>query len=310
MSARRIITTLPAATEIVYKLGLGKQVLAVSHECRYPLAVKRKPSVTVPNFAYDTASSLQIDQHVRTSLQQGRSLYHLDEQLLKQLSPTHLIMQKLCEVCAITPTEVQASIQHLAVKPQLLSLDASALSQIYTDIEQVGQFLDQTDRAKDLVTDLRRRLASLKRQTRSLRRKTVFCIEWLDPLFATGHWVPEMVEAAGGIEQIGQAGQASVQTTWAEIAKYDPEVLIIAPCSFPLAKTLREIALLKTNPEWLSLKAVRSGHVWVIEGPDYFSQSGPRVISQGIPLLARILHPGTFGYPRTKTAVRLSTGSP
>lgn len=301
----RIVTTLPAATEIVCALGLGDSLQAVSHECRYPAVASKLPRVTTTNYDFAGSSSRATDQHVRTTLHSGGSLYRLDDDLLVRIEPTHLIMQQLCEVCAITPDQVQKSIQRLQRPPQLLALNADSLKSIYDDIARVGAFLEAEAEARQLVSRLQAGLKRLRARTASLPIRRVFCVEWLDPLFAAGHWIPEMVALAGGRDVIARAGHRSATTTWAQVARQDPEILVIMPCGFPIEKTLSEIGSLTGLPEWRSLQAVTSRQVWLVSGPDAFSQSGPRLISHGVPLLAKLFHPQVFGRPTADEAVLL-----
>jgi iron complex transport system substrate-binding protein len=302
MKPVRVVSTLPAATEIICALGYGQALAGVSHECGYPAPAKHLPRVTSINFDYAAASSAAIDTHVKTNLHEHRSLYQLDGPLLQRLRPTHLITQQLCEVCAITPNDIQAVIHDLATPPALLSLNAHTLTDILGDIRRVGDFLGASRPAAGLIKALRQTMVKVATATAGLTPKTVFCVEWLTPLFATGHWVPEMVELAGGRDIIAAPGQTSAQVRWSDVAAGDPEVLILMPCGFPRAKTLAELKDLQRLPEWPHLRAVRTGQVWIVDGPAYFSQSGPRVISEGITLLAQILHPTLFGSPPpTKT---------
>jgi iron complex transport system substrate-binding protein len=301
----RIISLLPTATEIIYALGLGPHLVGVSHECTYPQAALNLPRVTQVGFDYATAPSAAIDQHVKTAARGQRTLYELNESLLRQLQPTHIVSQQLCDVCAITPTQIQAAIQHLPYPPAIVSLNPTSLSDICADILHLGELFKHQSAAQNLTNHLRGIMQRAYIQTRSLPRRRIFCAEWLDPLYAAGHWVPEMVSLAGGHDALSAVHGKSIELSWEHVAALDPDILILMPCGFPLQKTLRELPGLATMPLWRQLTAVRTNQVWVVEGPAYFSQSGPRVISGGIPLLAQIIHPDTFGLPSPTQALSL-----
>jgi iron complex transport system substrate-binding protein len=303
--ALRLVSTLPTATEIVYELGLGQALLAVSHECNYPAAARLLPRVTSVNFDYAAAPSQAIDTHVKTALHQNRSLYRLNQTLLRRLKPTHLLTQELCDVCALTPTDVQKAIHDLPERPEVISLKASGLADICSDILRLADLLSQPTAGHGLATRLNQILRTYRAQASRLPRRTVFCLEWLEPLYTTGHWVPEMIELAGGHDVIARAHDRSHKLSWSDIAAADPEILILMPCGFPLPKTLAELPRLQSHPEWPKLRAVKTGQVWLVDAPAYFSQSGPRVITEGIPLLARILHPRVFGPPNPTTAIHI-----
>lgn len=301
----RIVSTLPTATEIVFELGLGEQLVAISHECNYPTAALTKPRVTSTNFNYSDNSSPNIDVHVKTSLHNHRSLYQLDQALLETLRPTHLITQQLCDVCAITPSDIQAVIRDLSEPPILISLNPHSLADICRDVELLGAGLGHAQAAATLAGSLRQNLTTFKQQSTHLAPKSVVCIEWLDPLFTAGHWVPEMITAAGGTESLAAPGQISHQASWDDIVRADPDIIILMPCGFPIAKTISELPLLQVLPEWPRLRAVQTGQVWITDSASYFSQSGPRVIRDGIPLLQQIIHPAIFGMPDPGKAVLL-----
>jgi iron complex transport system substrate-binding protein len=300
----RIVSTLPSATETVYQLGLEDSLFGVSHECNYPSPAAHKPRVTSVNFDYGSSSSAEIDAHVTTSLHNHESLYVLDEALLEQIQPTHLLTQQLCEVCAITPTEVQAALSRLDSAPDIVSVAPKSLADILADIETIGSALGATPPAQALTARLRRTMSDIHSRTQSLPSKSVFCVEWLDPLYASGHWVPEMIDIAGGRELLGSRGTTARKLSWESVASADPEFIILIPCGFSFEKIRSELSLLEQMPLWGSLKAARSGNVWIADGPSHFNQSGPRVISEGIPLLAQILHPNVFGQPNQAQAVK------
>ncbi len=302
----RIVSTLPTATEIVYQLGLGKQLVGVSHECNYPSQASKKPRISETDIDYGKATSIEIDNHVTAKMHEHHSLYNLKEDLLMHLAPTYLITQKLCDVCAVTPNDLQRVIRTLSKKPELITLNPTSLKEILQDILRVGKVLKVEDRAQRLVGKLRRKIQEIREKTNGLLQPKILCLEWLDPPFASGHWVPEMVEIAGGVEVLGLKNKPSRKISWEDVKRMDPEIIVMMPCGFSIDKTLGELKGLARNPLWQSLKAVKEGEVYVVDGPSYFNQSGPRVIEVGIEILAKIIHPEIFGNPSKKEALRFA----
>lgn len=301
----RIVSTLPTATEIVYQLGLGRQLVGVSHECNYPREASKKARVSETDIDYGKATSREIDDHVSEKMHQHHSLYKLNESLVTSLKPTHLITQKLCDVCAITPSDVQAVFRKLPQKPDLITLNPTSLEDILQDIVKVGKSLDRKTEAESLVQKLRSKIKNIRLRSYNLDLKSVFCLEWIDPPFACGHWVPEMVGIAGGKEVLGKAGKPSRKINWEEVAVADPEIIVAMPCGFSFEKNLEEMKLLEGNSIWRNLRAVRNDQVYLVDGPSYFNQSGPRVIEKGLEILAKITHPQIFGLPNQKEALQL-----
>lgn len=300
----RIVSTLPSATEIVYCLGLGKELVGVSHECRFPRSVNKKPRISETDFDYTNAGSRQIDNYVSDKMHNHHSLYKLKRDLLIYLSPTHLITQKLCDVCSITPSDVQKVIYSLAKKPQLITLDPTSLEDIINDILMVGKVLSREKEALGLAGKLRSKIEQIKLITKNYEPKTVFCVEWIDPPYASGHWIPEMVGIAGGKEVLGLATRPSRKVSWEEVVNKDPQILIFMPCGFNLSQAKNEIQQL--NFDILSsLNAVKNSQIWLVDGSSYFNQSGPRVIECGLEILAKIIHPEIFGFPSEAEAVNI-----
>jgi len=300
----KIVSTLPTATEIVCSLGLTKELVGVSHECIYPKEVLIKPRVSSTDIDYSSASSRVIDAHVEKKMHEHASLYSLDKKLLTSLAPTHLITQMLCDVCAITPEDVNVVIRDLPNKPELIVLNPTNLKEILEDILRVGKTLERKVEAQKLVEKLRTKVEDFRSQTSHLEKPRVFCLEWLDPLFASGHWVPEMVDVAGGEEVLGIAGRPSRKVPWEALLDKNPETITMMPCGFPVEKTKAEIRSLKFQG-WDTLTAVQTGQVWIVDGPSFFNQSGPRVIDKGLEILAKILHPEVFGSPNQTEALKL-----
>ncbi len=301
----KIVSLLPTATEIIYALGLGNQLVGVSHECNYPRAVTRLPRVSETEIDYTNISSREINSHVIQILRTGKSLYRLNKAMLEKLQPTHIVTQELCEVCAITPNDVLTAIKNLPNKPKILTLNATKLNEILLEISLIGQISSKEIQAKKLIKTLRTKIIRLKNQTSGLNKKTVCCIEWIEPLFASGHWVPEMVEIAGGKEIVGLAGTRSRKISWETVRYLDPEFLIFMPCGYSFERTKQDIPVLFHYPFWNQLQAVKKRNLWLVNGPDYFNQSGPRVIEEGIEILAKIIHSDRFGLPSNNEAVHI-----
>lgn len=291
----RICSLLPSGTEILYALGLGDQVVGVSHECDYPPDALSKLKVVRTHIESARASSDEIDDAVRRSLERGESLYRVDGEALAQVRPDLIVTQELCEVCAIDEREVSEALRHLPYRPQVVSLHPHTLEELLAEIPLVGERTGRRREAEQLVASLRERIARVRERLSGIaERPRVFCLEWLKPPMASGHWVPEMVELAGGTEVLGRAGEPSRYVTGEEVAAARPEVVVLMPCGFSIERTRRELPLLTAQPWWTSLPAVRRGRVTLVDGPAYFNRSGPRLVD-GIELLAGLLHPDRCG---------------
>lgn len=302
----RVVSLLPAATEIVCALGLSKQLMGISHGCNFPLSVKKKPQISYTNIDYDFLSSNAIDRHVEESMRDKKSLYHLNKALLDNIKPTHILTQALCDVCAITPSDIQKVLYDISPKPEVIELNPRNLEQICDDVLMLGKHFHKEIKAKKIVTHLKAKIARIKKKTQTLTPKTVFCLEWLDPLYACGHWVPEMVEIAGGKDPLSFPEQYSRKISWDNVVAQDPEIIIIMPCSFSIERTLHELSSITSLSFWKNLKAVKNNNIWVVDGSSYFNQSGIRTIDKGIEILAKIIHPEIFGKPAEKEAVNIS----
>lgn len=286
----RICSFLPSATEILYALGLGESVVGISYECDYPPEVRGKP-VVVHSRLPPATSSAELDLLVSRSLGRGESLYRVDVEALARLQPDLIVTQDLCHVCAATPDDLSAALNRLPRHPQVLSLSPRTLGEVLGDIGRVGEAADRVAVATRLRQELESRAAQLERAVaRARTRPRVLCLEWLDPPFVAGHWVPEMVERAGGQDALGQAGEPSRRVSWEEIAATQPDVVLIMPCGYGLAETLAEFRALKFPPAWEELPAVKSGRVFAVDASSYFSRPGPR-LAKGLELLAGLLHP-------------------
>ncbi len=290
----RICSLLPSATEIIYALGLGEQLYGVSHECDFPPEATTKPAVIRPAFDPSTLSSLEIDHAVTERLRRGEGVYTIDLARLRRADPDLILTQELCDVCAIPYSEVKRAIEHLGRQPLLLSLSPALLGDVLEDIRRVGRAAGRGEQAESLVTRLQSRIDLVAAKTaRVTNRPNTFCLEWADPLYVSGHWVPEMVELAGGTDGLGVKGKPSVPIEWDPVVRYAPEVIILMPCGFDVERTVKELPLVTRLPGWSDLPAVRRDRVYAVNGSAYFNRSGPRLVD-GLELLAKILHPELF----------------
>ncbi len=288
----RIVSLVPAGTEIAYALGAGDDVVAVTHDCDYPPAAKALPRVTRSTIA-PGSDSFSIDAQVRAAVERGESTFHLDPASLAAARPDMLLGQTLCEVCAVTVSQLPTT---LDPAPAIVPLEGHSLEGIFTDISRVGDAMGRSAAAGALVADLRARIARVEEQVAGLRRPSVVCLEWLAPLFNAGHWVPEQVAIAGGSDLLGRPLVPSIDVPWEDLVAADPEFLFVLPCGFDAERALSEAAVVTARPEWAGLRAVREGHTYVVDGNAYFSRPGPRVVD-GIELLASLLHRGRVARP-------------
>jgi iron complex transport system substrate-binding protein len=287
----RIVSFHPTGTEFAYALGLGRSVVGVSHECDYPPAAKRKPVVSTSLIDPETMTSAEIDRAVSAAGREKRSLYRVDAGLVARLRPDLLLVQSLCEVCATPPTDLKPVLAAVSPRPRVVPQHAHDFEGMFADLREFATAAGADARA--LERSLRRRVDAVAKRARSLPKRRVFCLEWLDPPFASGHWVPEMVAMAGGADALARPKRDSVRTTWEAVAAAAPDVLIVMPCGFTPDRTRRELPVAASRPEWSSLPAVRNGEVYVADGHAYFNGSGPRLVD-GLEILAEILHPGAF----------------
>ena len=290
----RVCSLLPSATEIAFALGLGNEVVGVTHECDYPPAARTKPVVVRGMVDSHSTTSRQIDQSVREHCNQKTSLYALDLMRLKEVQPDIVLTQALCEVCALDYNEVVHLCQSLPSRPQIVALNPTCLTDVLADIKLVGSLTGRAAEAEALVSGLQQRIDAIRALTVSIRlRPRVACLEWLDPIFSAGHWVPEMVDLAGGTDGLARCGETSVQVPWNRILELNPEVLIFMPCGFDVERTVKEANVLQALPGWSQLPAVKTGRVFAVNGHAYFSRPGPRLID-GLEILSRIIQPEIF----------------
>jgi iron complex transport system substrate-binding protein len=288
----RIVSLLASATEIVCALGAGEMLVGRSHECDNPDWVSSLPACSSPGFDI-AVSSGEIDAEVRRRLRSGEPLYHIHGELIRELHADVLITQSHCEVCAITPGDVERSGACLPAAQQV-ALSASNLDEIFQGILQIGQALGLEDRAEAVVGGERERLDKVREKVSRFRRPTVVMLEWTDPLFAMGNWGPELVEIANGELLLGKKGEYSAAIPSEQLRDADPEHLIVAPCGFNLQRSLREQGVLERHPWWRDLQAVRKGNVSFADGNLFFNRSG-MTVSQTAEIIAEILHGVSFG---------------
>lgn len=272
----RIVSLIASATEIVDALGQIESLVGRSHECDFPEAVQRLPVCTRPRIAID-ADSREIDRQVKQSAQTSISIYDVFDDVLERLEPTHILTQIQCEVCAVSLRDVEAALARgLRSRPRIVSLQPDSLEGIWEDIRMVARALDLAGRGEQTVAALRERMERLRPAAPG--RERVACIEWLEPLMAAGNWTPELIGMAGAVNCFGEAGRHSPWMSWEELAAADPDILIVAPCGFDLARTAREMYWLAGHPGWSGLRAVRDGRVYLADGNQFFNRPGPRVV--------------------------------
>ncbi|TMB94279.1 MAG: cobalamin-binding protein [Chloroflexi bacterium] len=281
----RIVSLVPAATEIAFALGSGDDVVAVTHDCDYPEAARALPRVTRSTIPAGT-SSRDIDVAVRAAAAEGDSTFHVDASALADARPDILLGQTLCRVCAVTVSQLPSVMDP---SPEILPLDGDSIAGIFDDIERVGEAIGRAREAASFVASLRERIDRVRERVAGLPHPTVVALEWVDPLFSAGHWVPEQVAAAGGVELIGRANARSKEISLDDVVAADPDYVLILPCGFDAQRAARESRVLIADERWTQLRAVRDGHVLTLDGNAYFSRPGPRVVD-GIELLASALH--------------------
>lgn len=303
----RIVSFLPSATEMAFALGLSEQLVGVTHECDYPPEAKSKPIVVRAVLPVESMSQSEIDHAVTKRMRNGQSLYQIDEELLRELAPDLILTQNLCQVCAPSGNEVSQLLKALSHEPEILWLTPKSVAEIFENLRALGAATGRLTVAEELIDNCRTRLEKLAAETAGIsHHPRVFCMEWLDPVYACGHWVPEMVKLAGGklvdIGELGGEGRESVRISWDQLAEYAPEVLIIMPCGFNLQQTMKQIWIsfgphnpqsAIRSPQFFNLPAVRDGQVYAVDANAYFARPGPRVV-EGTELLAHLIHPEVF----------------
>jgi len=292
----RIVSLLPSATEIVYRLELQDQLFGVTHECDFPPQASSKPVLIETRVEQHGRSAAEIDAAVRELVQKGESVYRFKPGALEQARPDLILTQGLCDVCAIPGHAVVLAAKKLKPEPQLLSLDPQDLTGILTDIRRVGEAAGAVDKAGDVVESLEERVGEVAGRTRDIasdKRPRVAVIEWTDPIYSAGHWVPEMIELAGGQDVLAKPGEPSIAIKWEQVIAARPEILIVAPCGYDVARAKSEIENLKRRPGWESIPAVKAGRVYAMDANATLSRPGPRIVD-GLEELAQIIQPEIF----------------
>lgn len=298
----RICSFFSSATELLYALGLGRAVVGRSERCDFPAGVLRKPVIVRSRIASERLSSRGIDDAVQAMRRRGEHQYEIDVALLKRLRPDLVITQELCNVCAAGHPEVTEALRQLPRRPETISISAGRFEELLPSIEALGNATGRARQAKALSERLRRQVEAIRQRVSQVKTQPrVWCAEWLEPLMAAGHWIPEMVALAGGRDGLAAGGENSKRVTWEEIRAYHPEVILVMPCSFSIARTLKEFSLLSARPGWRDVSAVKAGRVFAVE-TSLFHRPGPRLI-QGLRLMAALFHPEQFSKP-PKTQAR------
>jgi len=290
----RIVSLLPAATEICFTLGLGEALVGVSPECDHPADARSKPIVSRSLLEYEGKASGETSRLVGERLASGEGLYQVDAAALRSANPDLILTQGLCDVCAPTLGDVEEVARRLPRSPEIVSLDPHTLEDVLGDIANVGRACEVEGRAHDVVDDLRGRIERIaERAAEAEARPTTLCLEWLDPLFVGGHWVPEMIDLAGGVDALGRPGEKSRRISSSEVESAAPEVAVLMPCGFDLDRTRTEARVVTGTSWWAHLPAARTGRAWLVDGSSYFNRPGPRLVD-GLEILAHILQPTLF----------------
>ena len=301
---QRIVSFLPSATEMVCALGLEDRLVGITHECDYPPSVRRKPVVVDSAVPVENMTEAEIEEAVSERMNAGLSVYQVDENLLRELAPDLILVQDLCQVCAPSGNELSRALKVLPKTPEVLHLTPKSLAGIMENLRAVGQAAGCPQAAESWIKAASEKLEGIAAKAQTLSsRPRVFCMEWLDPLYCSGHWVPEMIEIAGGIDKLSRKGSDSVRIAWEDVLAWSPEVLIVMPCGCHLEKVVSLSGKLADLPGWSELPAVRKRQVFAVDASSYFARPGPRVV-QGTELLAHLIHPEAFPWNGPEDAYR------
>lgn len=296
ISEPRIISLLPAATELVATLGLTQYLVGRSHECDYPPEVQILPICTTARLNSNKSSG-EIDRDVQELVKRALSIYEVDADAIAQIKPTHIVTQDQCDVCAVSVGEVERALTELTqIELQIISLQPNKLSEVWDDIERLGKIFNIP--IQTILTQLQLRVELCQKTTQSLAPEkfpTVAALEWIEPIMGAGNWIPELIELAGGKPLFGETGKHSPYFKWEELQQADPDIIVIMPCGFNLERTREESQVLKQHSGWNELKAVKSDRVYITDGNAYFNRPGPRLVDS-LEILAEILHPSLFEF--------------
>ena len=292
----RIVSLLPAATEIVCALGLEGQLVGRSHECDYPESIQHSPVCSEANFP-DGLSSNDIDIKVKEILADALSIYTVKREVIKELAPDVVITQAQCEVCAVSLEEVEKALDnYLDKQTRIVSLQPNKLEDIFKDIQTVADALGITSAGNTLIEDLQERVDIIRHKLKYVEsRPTVACIEWLEPMMVSGNWIPELAGLAGGKSVLAEAGKHSPYIQWDDILLVDPEIIVVMPCGFSIERTMREMNLLLNLPQFADTRAAKNNRIYIADGNQYFNRPGPRIVDS-IEIMAEIVHPKLFSF--------------
>jgi len=294
MEPERIVTFLPSATELIYSLGADDKLFGVTHECNYPSGAKTKPRVINSVFDPASMSSKQIDDKICQLMTDGKEIYNLNRKNLLNAKPDLIISQNICEVCSAHTEHVKIAVDMLEKKPEVYTMDPHSVNEILVSIMDISKMIGKEKEGNELVDSLSKRLGFVKSKTFEERPKVV-AIEWVDPFFTSGHWIPEMIESAGGENLISTEKMPSRKMKLEEIQEVNPDIIVMMPCGFDVKRTISEYnSVLAENPDWNELKAVKENNVYAVDANSYFSKPSLRTIT-GIEVLAKIIHPDVFG---------------
>ncbi len=294
MAVNRIVSFLPSATELLYEFGVEDKLFGVTHECKYPDSAKLKPQVISSVINSDELTSNEINTVTCTLLRDGKDIFTLNEKNLNNANPDLIISQETCEVCAAYTAQVKNAIDILPKKPELYSMDPHNLDEIIQSVIKLGKILDKNQKALEIVNSLKKRIQNIQNSKNKISLK-VLAIEWIEPFFTAGHWIPQMIESAGGINLISKTGEHSRRMNMDEIIESDPDVIIFMPCGFDTLRTVFEYnTILKNNSDWNSLNAVKNKQIFAVDANSFFSKPSIRTV-EGLEILAKIIQPDKFG---------------
>jgi iron complex transport system substrate-binding protein len=295
----KIISLLPSATEILFELGLEDRLMGVTHECTYPPGALNKPKIIQPSFDVKNLDSSEIDKKIKEMSYNDQPIFALNSEKIKDISPDLIISQDICEVCAPFKREVKQIYSFLDYTPRNISLNPESITDIFNSITMIGKEVGNLGKALKLVQELTKRIECIEQEIKrsilayGIKKQKIVCLEWVSPFYVAGHWIPEMVEIAGGINGIAKPADSSRLISLAEIMEFDPDKIIFMPCGFDMDRTGKEVMVLNNAKNWNSLRAVKMKEVYLVDASSYFSKPSPRIII-GLEVLAKIIYPDLF----------------
>ena len=293
MDVNRIVSFLPSATELLYEFGVEEKLFGVTHECKYPENAKLKPQIISSVINSDELTSNEINTITCTLLRDAKNIFELDKKNLLDANPDLIISQETCAVCAAYTTEVKTALEILPKKPELYSMDPRNLNDIIQSVIELGKILQKEEKSLEIVHYLRQRIENIQ-NSKNDKIPTVLAIEWIEPFFTAGHWIPEMIEFAGGINLISKTGEHSRRMDLLEVKNSDPDIIILMPCGFDTVRTVSEYdVILRNNSAWNSLNAVKNNQVFAVDANSFFSKPSIRTV-EGLEILAKIIQPDKF----------------